>query len=265
MLATLDNSPQKIIVYTATNEPLMPVRLYYKIHNEYLLIKALKKLKCVSFEWDNKEFVISYYKEAKRLGLDVHYQDVPQELYPVALAYGHIRNYVLHMDLRSLKRAVYIIDFVAKYIPPTIMEITHFANSNKLTVTNDRNNSPEILDMDYDKFFDDNKIYHVDLQLELDKIKEIYKQEKSDDPEEKWERFESYIRTKESDDYHEVEKIAISYDKRSHNRLTSWLAMRSIIKSTIAMEHYSANTSYSSIDAIKKLLSRINDDLEEDD
>lgn len=230
-----------------------------------MLVKALKKLKCVSFKWSNKEFVISYYKEAKRLRLDVYYQDVPQELYPVALAYGYIRNSVLHMDLRSLKRAVYIIDFIAKHIPHTIMEITNFANSNKLIVANDRNNLQEILDMDYDKFFDDNKIYHVDLQLELDDIKEIYKQEESDDPEEKWKRFESYVRTKESDNYHEVEKIAISYDKRLHNSLTTWLAMRSLIKSAIAMEHCSGNTSYSSIDAVKELLSRINDDLEEDD
>ncbi|WP_341752364.1 MULTISPECIES: hypothetical protein [unclassified Candidatus Tisiphia] len=34
--------------------------------------------------------------------------------------------------------------------------------------------------MDYDKFFDDNKMYHVDLQLELDEIKEIYEQEKTE-------------------------------------------------------------------------------------
>lgn len=41
--------------------------------------------------------------------------------------------------------------------------------------------------------------------------------------------------------------------------------MRSLIKSAIAMEHCSGNISYSSIDAVKELLSRINDDLEEDD
>jgi hypothetical protein len=41
---------QKATIYTTTEEPFMPVRLYYKVHNEYLLIKALKKLKCVIIE-----------------------------------------------------------------------------------------------------------------------------------------------------------------------------------------------------------------------
>ena len=58
-----DSKSDKKVIYTTTNEPFMPVRLYYTIHNEYLLIKALRRLKCIEFA-NNKHFILSYFKEA---------------------------------------------------------------------------------------------------------------------------------------------------------------------------------------------------------
>ena len=108
-----DNNSDEKVIYTTTNEPFMPVRLYYTIHNEYLLIKALRKLKCIEFE-DNKNFILSYFKEAKNLDLEVHYQDVPEDLYPVILAEGHVKQgEILHLDTKSLRRAVLVMDFLA--------------------------------------------------------------------------------------------------------------------------------------------------------
>lgn len=114
------------IVYTFTNEPVMPVRLYYRINNEELLIRSLKKLKCVWFE-SNRNFLLFYYKEAKNMDLEVYYQDVPERVYPLVLASGYIKQgSILHLDLDSLQRAVCVIDFLGKRIPPTIMEITQW-------------------------------------------------------------------------------------------------------------------------------------------
>lgn len=97
---------KKKIVYTTTREAFMPVRLYYKIHNQHLLIKALRKPKCVVFD-DEKRFILAYYKEDKNLPLTVHYQDVPEGLYPITLAEGYIKqNSIMHLDIRSLRRAV---------------------------------------------------------------------------------------------------------------------------------------------------------------
>ena len=53
------NDVQETIVYTTTGELFMSVRLYYKIHNQCLLIKTLNKLKCVEFEFIYKSFIIS--------------------------------------------------------------------------------------------------------------------------------------------------------------------------------------------------------------
>ncbi|MGX6960263.1 MAG: hypothetical protein ACIPMY_03290 [Rickettsia endosymbiont of Pentastiridius leporinus] len=83
------NDNSYTVIHTTTNEPMMPVRLYYKVHNEDLLVRALKKLKCIGFE-NKKNFVLLYYKEAKNLDLEVYYQDVPEEFYPVILATGCI-------------------------------------------------------------------------------------------------------------------------------------------------------------------------------
>ena len=72
------------LIMTTTEELLMPVRLYYTIHNKKSLIKALRKLKCVLFsEKDDNHFIISYHKEAKKFNLAVPYQEVPKELYPI--------------------------------------------------------------------------------------------------------------------------------------------------------------------------------------
>lgn len=57
MLTNFINDNNYTVIYTTTNEPVMPVRLYYKIHNEDLLIRSLKKLKCIGFE-SKKNFVL---------------------------------------------------------------------------------------------------------------------------------------------------------------------------------------------------------------
>ena len=92
MLNILKSYNEGRLVKTSTGELFIPVRLYYRIHNKALLVKAINKLKCAEFaEWD-KYFIVSYYKEAKKLDLDVVYQEAPPELYPVRLADCYIKN-----------------------------------------------------------------------------------------------------------------------------------------------------------------------------
>jgi hypothetical protein len=252
-----DRHNNKKIIYTTTNEPFMPVRLYYKIHNEYLLIKLLRKLKCIAFE-DSKHFILSYFKEAKNLDLEVYYQDVPENLYPVLLAEGHIKpGAILHLDLKSLQRAVLVIDFLAKYIPPTIIEITHFANANKLTISNNKQELEKIITLNYDQFFSESRIHHteVDIDMELNEDArnidcDIKYHDFLDIIEQKWDIVESRIREQELKSFHAVEKVKINYDKRKPADLIKWLTFRTFIKEIIASEHTKDNINYSSTDII---------------
>lgn len=263
----LTMSNKKSVVYTTTGEAFMPVRLYYKIYNQHLLIKALRKLKCVVFD-DDKRFILAYYKEAKNLPLAVHYQDVPEGLYPITLAEGYIKqNSIMHLDIRSLRRAVYIIDFLVKYIPPTIVKITYFANFNKLILANNNQELQEIMTLDYDQFFTESMIKDIDNKIKIEEMKDVVSQDQNetlDNSKEKWNLLTSYIQEQELDNYPEVERIAVDYDRKSHDDLIKWLTFRAFMKEVIAIERNKGNINYTSIDAIKHLLTQSDINLEDD-
>jgi len=145
------------LLLTGTDELYIPVRLYYKIYNQHGLLKAIKKLKCIYFsEDDNTHFAISYFKEAKKLDLGMHYQDVPAELYPINLADCYLKpNSILCIDLKSLRRAVEIIDFLHKHIrPQNAIELTHLAHSNQVTTCRNEEDLEKERNTDHGSLFD---------------------------------------------------------------------------------------------------------------
>lgn len=264
-----DSKKDKKVLYTTTNEPFMPVRLYYKIHNEYLLIKTLRKLKCIEFE-NNKHFILSYFKEAKNLDLAVHYQEVPEDLYPVIIAEGHIKQgEILHLDTKSLRRAVLVIDFLAKYVPPTIAEITHFANSNKLTASISEKDLEAIVAENYDKVFAEDVIQDIEL-YNIENMGNIEVSSKHDDYEnmDKLDKdvddLREKIREEELKNYHNIERIKINYTRKEHADLINLLTFRSYTKEMVAMEHYKGNINYCSIDAIDQIIKNV-EGVEDDD
>lgn len=253
----VNTNNNEAIVYTFTDEPVMPVRLYYRINNEELLIRSLKKLKCIWFE-SNKNFLLSYYKEAKNMNLEVSYQDVPERLYPLVLASGYVRQGgILHLDLDSLQRAVCVIDFLGKHIPSTIMEITSFAHSNRLTVAPEGEYREE-LDLDFDQIFRDDNILEVSHVIKLDGNEgEVL----TDSIDEVLEMLIPYTEENLAN-YPEVERVSINYNKKRHNSLIAWLSMKALIKEVMAMAHYRGESNYSTMDVIKEIFLMLNNDLE---
>lgn len=257
------NDNSYTVIHTTTNEPMMPVRLYYKVHNEDLLVRALKKLKCIGFE-NKKNFVLLYYKEAKNLDLEVYYQDVPEEFYPVILATGCIKQgSILHLDLKSLQRAVCIIDFLGKHIPQTIMEITSFAHSNKFTVIQNRQEIQALLDQNFDHIFLDSKIHNVNHVINLNDEVGTRRLSSSSDQAMVNESLEMFMPYVEEDiaNYPEFERISIHYNRQKHDNLIVWLSIRAVIKELVATAHYEGNNNYSSKDALNELFIMLNYDL----
>ncbi len=167
------------LIMTTTEELLMPVRLYYTIHNKKSFIKALRKLKCVLFSAkDDNHFIISYHKEAKKFNLAVPYQEVPKELYPITLAEGYIvGNSKLHIDTRSLRRGVGLVDFLVKFITPSnVIEITAMANYNKATVARDEDEYYQWFNVNYSELFDNVRItdHNVELLNPIQKLLEFH-------------------------------------------------------------------------------------------
>lgn len=264
MITNFINDHNDTVIYTTTNEPMMPARLYYKVHNEDLLVRALKKLKCIGFE-SKKHFVLLYYKEAKNLNLEVHYQDVPEECYPVVLATGCIKQgSILHLDLKSLQRAVCIIDFLGKHIPPTIMEITSFAHSNKLTVIQNSQEIQELLEQNFDHIFLDSNIHNINHVINLNDV--VGKEILASSPDkamvnESLAMFMPYVEEEDIANYPEFERISIHYNRQKHDNLIVWLSIRAVIKELVATTHYEGNKNYSSKDALNELFIMLNYDL----
>lgn len=236
----------------------MPVRLYYKLHNKKSFIKALRKLKCVLFsEEDDNHFIISYHKEAKKIDLAVPYQEVPKELYPVTLADGYIiGNSELHIDAKSLRRAVGLVDFLAKSIIPfNIIEITAMANYNKVIAVRSEVEYYQWFNVNYDELFDDISItnYNAELLNMGQKIQDSYEGTDEEIKEKQLEEFDKKIlslKQQEMDYYPDAKKIALHYNRSAHVEMMNMLRFRAIIKEVVARKRYDGDQHFTSFDAI---------------
>ena len=254
------NEEPKLIM-TSTEELFMPVRLYYKLHNKKALIKALRKLKCVLFSQEDEDhFVISYHKEAKKIDLAIAYQEVPKELYPIALADGYIvGNSELRVDTKSLRRAVGIVDFLVKsIIPSNIIEITAMANCNKATAVRNEEEDYQWFNVNYDELFDNISISDYNAEL-INAVKKIL--DPGEDYEErienrKLEEFDQKIlllKQQEMDNYPDAEKIALHYKRMSHKEMMDMLGFRAAIKEAVARRRYEGDERFTSFDAVDNL------------
>lgn len=253
------NKPQEPkLIMTTTEELLMPVRLYYTIHNKKSLIKALRKLKCVLFsEKDDNHFIISYHKEAKKFNLAVPYQEVPKELYPITLAEGYIvGNSKLHIDTRSLRRGVELVDFLVKFIiPSSIIEITAMANYNKATVARDEDEYYQWFNVNYSELFDNVRItdHNVELLNPIQKLLEFHEDSNEEREHKTLEELDKKIlllKQQEIDHYPDVEKIALHYNRASHEEMMNMLGFRAVIKEVVAKKRYDGDRHFTSFDAI---------------
>ncbi|BBB57685.1 hypothetical protein MPCS_01696 (plasmid) [Candidatus Megaera polyxenophila] len=249
------------LIMTSTEELFMPVRLYYKLHNKKALIKALKKLKCVLFSQEaENHFVISYHKEAKKIDLAIPYQEVPKELYPIALADGYIvGNSELRIDTKSLRRGVGMVDFLVKsIIPSNIIEIMAMANYNKATAARNEEEYYQWFNVNYDELFNNISISDYNAEL-INVVKKIL------DPDEgseerienrKLEEFDKKIlllRQQEIDNYPDAEKIALHYKRMSHKEMMDMLGFRAAIKEAVARRRYKGDERFNSFDAVDNL------------
>ena len=258
-LFTPEEDEEKLIT-TTTGEPFMPVRLYYKIHNKTLLVKAIKKLKCASFaEFDKNYFIISYHKEAKKLDLGVFYQDVPEELYPITLANCYIKNNsTLCIDLKSMPRAVEIIDFLSKHIRPfNIIEIKSVAHKNHVTSGKNKEELHDKFYPDYDELFDhlvdDRSEYLTQYMEEAKKKEEDFANIDESSKEKIISNMFANLHDQEKNNYPAAERINIQYKRSEHEELLYMLTYRFAVKQCVALKRHEGNKDFTSFDALEDL------------
>ena len=244
-----EDHKQEPIVMTTTEEPLMPIRLYYDVFDKKGLLKELRKLDCVSFAPEEEDlFSINYEKEAQNIPLSVPYNQVPKEFYPVLLAFGYfVDDSHLQLDLRSFDRAVGIIEFIDEWIDRSLAKITHVASYNQI-LAGDKFKDLSILDL-AELFEEDNMVIH-DPEATMDTLEEALDQE--EDQEEKRKIAVRYLEKTSQQNFPLVEKYPIYYYEEGIHSVKVALMLRSIV----AMEHRRGNTSLKPIDVLQGIFSK---------
>jgi len=58
---------EKRLQVTLTGEPVQPIRLYYAVRDKELLVRRLRRLRCMDFDPREKRWVWVYEHEARAL------------------------------------------------------------------------------------------------------------------------------------------------------------------------------------------------------
>lgn len=120
--------------------------------------------------------MVEYAHEAAKIGLNKKPSQVPKNVQPLVIATIYIEGEAtMLVDVRSIERAVKLTDFIDKYVPRGIAEITHAAIYNQLVTVSKDGGSKEISDIDFDEIFKQKNIYFLDIEKNYLNIKKSQK------------------------------------------------------------------------------------------
>jgi len=250
-------SKRKVLVKTLTNELFQPMRLYYTVHNKNQLETCFRNLKCLKYHEDLKDWVVEYADEAANLGLSVKPKQVPKEAQPLIIATIYIENETtMLLDIRSIERASKLIEFVDKYVPKNIAEITHAAIYNQVITVSGDKTQEGLNDIDYDDIFNQKNIFVVDPEKVIRDAEEIAGKYQNKD-----ERLQAMIQKTQDDakkSLPKVEKFPVHFYEEGIGQFSMTCQMRQVI----AMKHYYGDVNYSFYDLTEEFLNKHLDKLQ---
>lgn len=245
-----EDSSKEILVQTLTNELFQPVRLYYKIYDKNKLQSHFHTLDCMDYNSKLDDWTLMYIEEAAHIPLKVLPKDVPKQAQPLIIATIYIEaSNIMLIDLRSIERAARIIEFIDKYVPRKIAEVTHAAIYNQL-VTCPEKDPKKVRDIDYDEIFDECNITCIDPDKTIQESQEFMAQYKD-----KRRAFDAWAKETEErakKQLPKVEKFPIYYYDEGIIHFETACRMRQVI----AAQHFFGNKDFSFHDLIQKIFKR---------
>jgi len=240
------NSSEKILVMTLTDELFQPMRLYYIVHDKEKLKSLLKNLKCVEYDENLKDWVIYYADEAAKIKLKVPPSKVPKQARPLVIATIYIDNeHAMLIDIRSIERASKLIEFIDKYIPKAVVQITHAAIYNQL-ISSLKDAPKSAIDVDYDVIFSQKNTTTKDPEKYAKELKAFAAKNKK-------ERIQALIKRNEGESKKQlpkVEKFPVHYYEEGIDSFNVTCRMRQVI----ATQHYLGNEDFSFYDLVHKMV-----------
>lgn len=113
---------EKRLLATMTNEPFIPVRLYYSIPNRAFVLVKFRKLKCMSDVPPEQCWQWLFHAEAKSLVFAAGYDAVPKERRPIVI--GRFRfppENSMTFETNSIPRAIEGAKFFAPRLGPKVV------------------------------------------------------------------------------------------------------------------------------------------------
>ena len=235
------------IIKTLTDEFFQPVRLYYVLHNKESLVTHFQQLKCMDYDEEFDAWVLSYNNEAANLGLAVPAKKVPQEAQPLIIATIYIKhNDSVLIDVRSIERAIKLIQFINAHVPRDVAEVTHAGIYNGLIGLGQTSvKKLKEADIDYDELFDETVIANSS-EEKLQDHKALVAQYGK---EEAARIFFQHVEDSAKKPLPKVEKLPLHYYEDGIEKAEMMFTLRQVV----ALEHFRGNTDFSFYDAVAEV------------
>ena len=238
---------KKTLLSTLTGEAYMPIRLYYRVKHEKILMTKLERLKCMQYDEASQQWVWLYSKEAESIDLPTSAKAVPKEYRPVVLGRFGFQDDLMFLDLHSIERTLAALKFFDDKVPRRAAEVIHLRIVNKLfsAETDDANETSVHPGLNH--FFDDDSRVDIISENSLEEKIEAIKA-KYEDKAKQIEAVNIFLERESNKPFSEIEQIPIYFYEEGLTRAQMMLQMHQLV----AFEHWKGNTDFTQADAVQK-------------
>lgn len=235
----------KKLLLTFTDEIIQPVRLNYKIFNEFELLNSLNKIKDFEYVKEKNLFKWLLKKGEKKFGLKINKNIKMLEKTDIVLGNLIIKDKKLYIILPSIKRAIIAIQFFDKIISREIVKIETLDVINKF-FEDSVENRQEIINLE--NIFENKEISKKDPEL---LIKEIYELKEKGIPQAQLiEYMNKKIEEDTKKDLPEIENLPVNYYSDGIQQTEVGLTMRKIV----LFERFNGNKSFTFNDIMQSMI-----------
>ena len=233
---------------TQTGELFQPVRLRYEIKDETKLRAAFSKLRCIDVDPSKNRWVWLFDYEARSIQLKKSEALLPTSEGSLVIGSFFIRSgNELHLEVRSIERAIAAILFFDKHLGRKIAEIKYLEIVNRLF------DGPGPVPDSLSGYFDAlDEAAQVDPNELVKQIKA--RQDQTDDPNLKQEIASIFIDELSRRPEPEVERLPVRFYEEGIKPIEMSLRLRQIV----ATQHWQGNPNYTMMDVIRESLMRTN-------
>ncbi|MBF0461426.1 MAG: SEC-C domain-containing protein [Magnetococcales bacterium] len=241
------NSDRKQWMWTLTGEIYQPVRLYYRIFDKFAVEDRFRSLHCTELDKKNDRWVWLYHAEAKEIVFPRPYDQIRKDAHPIVIGSFFTKvDDEMHLDVRSIERAVEAILFFDRYLDRSFAKVTHAAILNRLPIDN-----PQSPRFNFDEFFDNENMTEINPDHLEDTLKNIASE--SDDINERRQKAISFIMQKMSEEFPEAEKFPVHYYEDGIDQFKAVLRLRQ----TAAIERWQGEKSVTCGSMFEKIFGKL--------